>query len=164
MPLRRHTNGSNTLYRLVWAEQKTHASSNSSYLQKIMSYDIILEPPSFLHQKKAVGKSFPTVSWWTIGSIFLAQSIHFFTRTLALLLAIDFGNPHQDHPQFDSTSNKTIPLIHSWCGPSLGMVSTFSFELIVHNCHQFDCIMMSHCTRTTLCKMTNSDDNIKWFH
>ncbi len=24
--------------------------------------------------------------------------------------------------------------------------------------------MTSHCTRTTFCKMTNSDDNIKWFH
>ncbi len=32
------------------------------------------------------------------------------------------------------------------------------------NCHQFDCIMMSHCTRTTFCKMVNSDDNITWFH
>jgi hypothetical protein len=34
----------------------------------------------------------------------------------------------------------------------------------VHNCNQFDCIVMSHCTRTTFCKMTNFDDNIKWFH
>jgi hypothetical protein len=30
----------------------------------------------------------------------------------------------------------------------------------VHNWHQFDCI----CTRITFCKMTTSDDNIKWFH
>jgi hypothetical protein len=34
----------------------------------------------------------------------------------------------------------------------------------MHNYHQFDCIGTSHCTRTTFCKMTNSDDNIKWFH
>jgi hypothetical protein len=34
----------------------------------------------------------------------------------------------------------------------------------MHNCHQFDCIVTSHCTRTTFCKMTNSGDNIKWFH
>ncbi len=34
----------------------------------------------------------------------------------------------------------------------------------MHNWHQFDCIVMSHCTRTTFCKMTTSDDNIKWFH
>jgi hypothetical protein len=34
----------------------------------------------------------------------------------------------------------------------------------MHNCHQFDCIMTSHCTRTTFCKMTNSEDNIKWFY
>jgi hypothetical protein len=34
----------------------------------------------------------------------------------------------------------------------------------MHNCHRFDCIVMSHCTRTTFCKMTNADDNIKWFH
>jgi hypothetical protein len=34
----------------------------------------------------------------------------------------------------------------------------------MHNCHQFDCIVKSHCTRTTFCKTTNSDDNIKWFH
>ncbi len=34
----------------------------------------------------------------------------------------------------------------------------------MYNCHQFDCIMMSHCARTSFCKMTNSDDNIKWFH
>jgi hypothetical protein len=34
----------------------------------------------------------------------------------------------------------------------------------MHNCHQFDCIVTSHCTRTTFCNMTNSDDNIKWFH
>ncbi len=34
----------------------------------------------------------------------------------------------------------------------------------MHNCHRFDCIMTSHCTRTTFCKMTNADDNIKWFH
>jgi hypothetical protein len=24
--------------------------------------------------------------------------------------------------------------------------------------------MTSHCTRTTFCKMTNADDNIRWFH
>ncbi len=34
----------------------------------------------------------------------------------------------------------------------------------MHNCHQFDCIMTSHSTRTPFCKMTNTDDNIKWFH
>jgi hypothetical protein len=34
----------------------------------------------------------------------------------------------------------------------------------VHSCHQFDCIVTSHCTKTTFCKMTNSDDNIKCFH
>ncbi len=34
----------------------------------------------------------------------------------------------------------------------------------MHNCHQLDCILTSHCTRTTFWKMTNSDDNIKWFH
>jgi hypothetical protein len=34
----------------------------------------------------------------------------------------------------------------------------------VHNCHQFDCIVMSHWTRNPFCKMTNADDNIKWFH
>ena len=68
------------------------------------------------------------------------------------------------HPQIGSASAITIQLIHAWCGPSLGMVSTFSFEQIVHNCHQFDCIVMSHCTRTPFCKMTNADDNIKWFH
>jgi hypothetical protein len=34
----------------------------------------------------------------------------------------------------------------------------------MHNCHQFDCILTSHCTSTTFCKMTNSDDNLKWFH
>jgi hypothetical protein len=34
----------------------------------------------------------------------------------------------------------------------------------MHTCHCFDCIVTSHCTRTTFCKMTNSDDNIKWFH
>jgi hypothetical protein len=34
----------------------------------------------------------------------------------------------------------------------------------VHDWHQFDCIVTSHCTRTTFCKMTTSDDNIKWFH
>jgi hypothetical protein len=34
----------------------------------------------------------------------------------------------------------------------------------VHNWHQFDCIVTSHCTRTTFCKMTTSDDNIKWSH
>ncbi len=34
----------------------------------------------------------------------------------------------------------------------------------MHSCHQFDCIMTSHCTRATFCKMTNADDNIKWFH
>ncbi len=32
------------------------------------------------------------------------------------------------HPQFGSTIAKTIPLVHSWCGPSLGMVSTFSLS------------------------------------
>ncbi len=68
------------------------------------------------------------------------------------------------HPQFGSASAITISLIHSWYGPIVGMVSTFSFEQIVHNCHQFDCIVTTHCTRTTLCKMTNADDNIKWFH
>jgi hypothetical protein len=67
------------------------------------------------------------------------------------------------HPQFGSASAMTIPLIHSWSGPSLSMVLTFSFEWIVHNCHQFDCIVTSHCTRTTFCKMTNSDDYIKLF-
>ncbi len=66
--------------------------------------------------------------------------------------------------QFSSTSAITIPLIHSWCGPLVGMVSMFSFELIMQNCHQFDCIMMSHCTKNPFCKMTNADDNIKWFH
>ncbi len=44
------------------------------------------------------------------------------------------------------------------------MVSTFCFQQIVHNCHRFDCIVTSHCIRTTFCKMTNSDDNIKWVH
>ncbi len=34
----------------------------------------------------------------------------------------------------------------------------------MHNCHQFDCIVTSHCTRTKFCKTTNSDVNIKWFH
>jgi hypothetical protein len=34
----------------------------------------------------------------------------------------------------------------------------------VYNCHQFDCIVTSHCTKTTFCKMTTSDDNIKWLH
>jgi hypothetical protein len=34
----------------------------------------------------------------------------------------------------------------------------------MHNCHQFDCIVTSHCTSTTFCNMTNADDNIKWFH
>jgi hypothetical protein len=29
------------------------------------------------------------------------------------------------HPQFGSASAITIPLIHSWCGPSLGMFSAF---------------------------------------
>ncbi len=58
------------------------------------------------------------------------------------------------YPQFGSTSAITIPLVYSMCGPSLGMVSTFSFEQIMHNCHQFDCIITSHCTRTTFCKMT----------
>jgi hypothetical protein len=32
------------------------------------------------------------------------------------------------HPQFGSASAITIPLIHSWCLPSLGMVSMFTFE------------------------------------
>ncbi len=67
-------------------------------------------------------------------------------------------------PQFGSASAITIPLIHSWYGPLAGMVSTFSFEQIVHNCHQFDCIVMSHCTRTPFYKMTNADDNMIWFH
>ena len=67
-------------------------------------------------------------------------------------------------PQFGSASPITIPLIHSWYGPLVGIVSTFTFEQIVHNWHQFDCIVTSHCTRTTFCKMTTSDDNIKWFH
>jgi hypothetical protein len=40
----------------------------------------------------------------------------------------------------------------------------FTFEQIVHNWHRFDCIVTSHCTRSTFCKMTISDDNIKWFH
>ncbi len=66
-------------------------------------------------------------------------------------------------PQFGSTSPITIPLIHSCYGPLVGTVSTFTFEQIVHNWHQFDCIVTSHCTRTTFCKMTTSDDNIKWF-
>jgi hypothetical protein len=30
--------------------------------------------------------------------------------------------------QFSSTSAITIPLIHSWYGPLVGMVSTFTFE------------------------------------
>jgi hypothetical protein len=30
--------------------------------------------------------------------------------------------------QFGSASAMTIPLIHSWYGPLVGMVSTFSFE------------------------------------
>ncbi len=34
----------------------------------------------------------------------------------------------------------------------------------MHNWHQFDCIVMSYCTRTPFCKMTTSCDNIKWFH
>ncbi len=34
----------------------------------------------------------------------------------------------------------------------------------MHIFHQFDCIVTSHCTRTSFCKMTNVDDNIKWFH
>jgi hypothetical protein len=34
----------------------------------------------------------------------------------------------------------------------------------VHNCHQFDYFVTSHSTRTPFCKMTNADDNIKWFH
>ncbi len=65
--------------------------------------------------------------------------------------------------QFGSACPITIPLIHSWHGPLVGIVSTFTFEQIVHNWHRFDCIVMSHCTRTTFCKMTTSDDNIKWF-
>ncbi len=32
------------------------------------------------------------------------------------------------HAQFGSTSAITIPLIHSWYGPLVGMVSMFSFE------------------------------------
>jgi hypothetical protein len=32
------------------------------------------------------------------------------------------------HPQFGSASAITIPLIYSWYGPLVGMVSTFSFE------------------------------------
>ncbi len=31
-------------------------------------------------------------------------------------------------PQFGSASAITIPLIHSWYGPLVGMVSTFSFD------------------------------------
>ncbi len=57
-------------------------------------------------------------------------------------------------PQFGSASPITIPLIHSWYGPLVGIVSTFTFEQIVHTWHQFDCIVTSHCTRTTFCKMT----------
>ncbi len=67
-------------------------------------------------------------------------------------------------PQFGSASAITIPLIHQWYGPLIGMVSMFSFEQIVHNCHRFDCIVTPHCTRTPFCKMTNADDNIKWFY
>ncbi len=34
----------------------------------------------------------------------------------------------------------------------------------MHNWHQFDCIVTSHCTRTPFYKITTSGDNIKWFH
>ncbi len=68
------------------------------------------------------------------------------------------------HPQFGSASPITIPLIHSWYWPLVGIVSMFTFEQIMHNWHIIDCIVTSHCTRTTFCKMTTSDDNIKWFH
>jgi hypothetical protein len=80
-------------YCLVWAEPKTHASSDSLYLQKnrMSSYkNSHVFTPIESHCKELSNSIL--VDIWVK---FLAQTIHFPARTLVLLPAMVFGHPHQ---------------------------------------------------------------------
>jgi hypothetical protein len=92
----REMNLRESTYRLVWAEPKTIATSTILYLIKFVSYHFTLEPPCFYSTNRKL--------LWMLGSKIWPQTIHFPSRTLASLLAIVFGHPHQEiHFIFSST-------------------------------------------------------------
>ncbi len=83
------------------------------------------------HQKKAVEKSFLTISWLMLGSKKLTPHHPFPLQNPGIAASDRFWpSPPRNlfRAQFGSASAITIPLIHSWYGPLVGMVSMFSFE------------------------------------
>ncbi len=98
------------------------------------------------------------------------QTIYFPSQSTKVAASDSFWTPPPRNlyrPQFGTASPITIPLIYSWYGPLVRIISTFTFEQIMHNWHRFDCIVTphcTHCTRAQFCRMTTSVDNIQWFH
>jgi hypothetical protein len=118
-------------YRLVWAKLKTIASS--AILDLKIFYHIILQ------QKHHVFMG-PIESWWRDLSIDISVDIgvqnltpnHPFPLQSTDVAASDsFWSPpprNSYRPQFGTASPITIPLIYSWYGPLVGIVSMFTFE------------------------------------
>ena len=116
-------------YCLVWAEPKTHTTSAILYLIKLVSYHFTLKPPFFMTPIESCLKKLSNGILVDVGVKKLTPNHPFPLQNTGITASNRFWlSPPRYLPQFVSASAITIPLIHSWYGPLVGMVSTYSFE------------------------------------
>ncbi len=88
------------------------------------------------HQQKADEETFLNDISVDIGVLNLTPNHPFPPQSADVAASDSFWSPpprNSYRPQFGTASPITIPLIHSWYGTLVGIVSTFTFEQIVHN-------------------------------
>ncbi len=118
-------------YRLVWAMLKTIASSNILDLWNFLSYRLQQNHPVILAPIESWWKDLPNDILVDIGVQNSTANHHFPPQSTDVAASNSFWTPpprNSYRPQFGTASPMTIPLIHSWYGPLVRIVSTFTFE------------------------------------
>jgi hypothetical protein len=118
-------------YRLVWGKLKTIASSAILDLKFFLSYHFTAELPCYHGTNRKLMKDLSNNILVDIGVLNLTPNHPFPLQSTDVTASNSFWSPPPRNsypPQFGTASPITIPLIHSWYGPLVGIVSTFTFE------------------------------------